>query len=115
MWTGRALTVVRRPVRQPSPHPSGARPPAIPKDLVPRHVAIVMDGNGRWAKQRGLPRTKGHEEGESSLFDVVEGGIEIGVKAVLRRIEALAKEDAWFWRPSDLLKRLAETGEKLGK
>jgi undecaprenyl diphosphate synthase len=49
---------------------------------VPEHVAIVMDGNGRWAKERGLPRTRGHEEGESSLFDVVEGAIEIGVKAV---------------------------------
>ena len=41
-----------------------------------------MDGNGRWAKDRGLPRTAGHEQGESSLFDVVEGAIEIGVKAV---------------------------------
>ncbi|KAJ1684202.1 hypothetical protein LUZ63_020495 [Rhynchospora breviuscula] len=41
-----------------------------------------MDGNGRWAKQRDLPRTAGHTEGESSLFDVVEGAIEIGVKAV---------------------------------
>src|SRR4051794_41274492 len=41
-----------------------------------------MDGNGRWAKERGLPRTRGHEEGEHSLFDVVEGAIEIGVKAV---------------------------------
>ena len=59
-----------------------SRPPAIPKDLVPRHVAIVMDGNGRWAKQRGLPRTRGHEMGEHSLFDVVEGAIEIGVKAI---------------------------------
>ena len=38
-----------------------------------------MDGNGRWAKQRGLPRTAGHEAGEASLFDVVEGAIEIGV------------------------------------
>ena len=52
----------------------------IPPELVPNHVAIVMDGNGRWAKQRGLPRTVGHEQGESSLFDVVEGAIEIGVK-----------------------------------
>jgi undecaprenyl diphosphate synthase len=42
-------------------------------------VAIVMDGNGRWAKARGLPRTKGHEAGEASLFDVVVGAIEIGV------------------------------------
>ena len=73
---------MKRPVRPPSPHPSGARPPAVPRDLVPHHVAIVMDGNGRWAKDRGLPRTKGHEAGESSLFDVVEGAIEIGVKAV---------------------------------
>ncbi len=58
------------------------RPPDLPKDLVPRHVAIVMDGNGRWAKQQGLPRTRGHEAGESSLFDVVEGAIEVGVKAI---------------------------------
>ena len=44
-------------------HPS--TPPQVPKELVPGHVAIVMDGNGRWAKDRGLPRTKGHEQGES--------------------------------------------------
>jgi len=41
---------------------------------------MVMDGNGRWAKQRGLARTVGHERGEHSLFDVVEGAIEIGVQ-----------------------------------
>jgi undecaprenyl diphosphate synthase len=41
-----------------------------------------MDGNGRWAKARGLPRTRGHEMGEAALFDVVEGAIEIGVKAI---------------------------------
>jgi undecaprenyl diphosphate synthase len=45
-------------------------------------VAITMDGNGRWAKARGLPRTQGHERGEAALFDVVEGAIEIGVKAI---------------------------------
>ena len=73
---------MKRSVRRPTPHPSGARPPGVPPDLVPRHVAIVMDGNGRWAKERGLPRTVGHEQGESSLFDVVEGAIEIGVKAI---------------------------------
>lgn len=70
------------PFRTPSPHPSGATPPDVPADLVPRHIAIIMDGNGRWAKQRGLPRTEGHKMGEASLFDVVEGGIEIGVKAI---------------------------------
>ena len=73
---------MRRDVRRPVPHPSGATPPQIPIEQVPRHVAIVMDGNGRWAKQRGLPRTAGHEMGEAALFDVVEGGIEIGVKAI---------------------------------
>jgi undecaprenyl diphosphate synthase len=46
---------------------------------VPRHVAIVMDGNGRWAKARGLPRTAGHEAGEASLLDVIHGAIEVGV------------------------------------
>jgi undecaprenyl diphosphate synthase len=49
---------------------------------IPHHVAIVMDGNGRWAQQRGLPRTAGHEAGESALFDVVEGAIEFGVKEI---------------------------------
>jgi undecaprenyl diphosphate synthase len=73
---------VRREVKAPNPHPSGARPPQIPADKVPKHVAIVMDGNGRWAKSRGLPRTAGHEAGESSLFDCVEGAIELGVGAI---------------------------------
>ncbi|MEV4086960.1 isoprenyl transferase [Nonomuraea fuscirosea] len=66
-------------VRPPTPHPSGATPPSIPKELVPQHVAIVMDGNGRWAKARGLPRTEGHKAGESSLFDVIEGALELGI------------------------------------
>ena len=38
-----------------------------------------MDGNGRWAKERGLSRTKGHEQGEYSLFDTIEGAIELGI------------------------------------
>jgi undecaprenyl diphosphate synthase len=70
----------RKRVQPPDPHPSGAKPPQLPRAAVPRHVALVMDGNGRWAKQRGLPRTAGHEAGEAALFDVVEGAIESGVK-----------------------------------
>jgi undecaprenyl diphosphate synthase len=66
----------------PPPHPSGARPPAIPVEFVPKHVAIVMDGNGRWANARGLPRTEGHAAGEAALLDVVAGGIEVGVKHI---------------------------------
>jgi undecaprenyl diphosphate synthase len=46
---------------------------------LPRHVAIIMDGNGRWARQRGLPRTKGHEAGEEALYDVVLGALDIGL------------------------------------
>ncbi len=72
----------RRQVRRPTPHPSGATAPSMPADQVPRHVAIIMDGNGRWAAERGLPRTAGHEQGEHSLFDVVEGAIEVGVEAI---------------------------------
>ncbi|HET9656818.1 MAG TPA: isoprenyl transferase [Kineosporiaceae bacterium] len=66
----------------PPPHPSGVRPPQIPAEFVPRHVAIVMDGNGRWANARGLPRTRGHEMGEAVLLDVIAGAIEIGVRNI---------------------------------
>ncbi|SDZ81879.1 undecaprenyl diphosphate synthase [Bowdeniella nasicola] len=63
----------------PPPHPSGAQPPRVPTELVPKHVAIVMDGNGRWANARGLTRTEGHKAGEAALLDVVAGAIEIGI------------------------------------
>ncbi len=49
---------------------------------MPRHVAIVMDGNGRWAQRRGLPRTEGHGAGEISLVDTVYGALAVGVKAL---------------------------------
>ena len=47
---------------------------------IPNHVAIVMDGNGRWANQRGLTRIEGHKAGEAALLDVVRGAIDVGVK-----------------------------------
>jgi len=50
-----------------------------PKD-VPSHIAAIMDGNGRWATARGLPRTKGHEAGEDALFEAVEGCLGAGVQ-----------------------------------
>ncbi len=56
------------------------KPPVVAS--VPNHVAIVMDGNGRWARKRGLPRTAGHEAGEAALLDVVHGAIAIGVKEI---------------------------------
>ena len=52
----------------------------IDRTKVPGHVAIVMDGNGRWAQQRGLPRTEGHGAGEEALWDTVNGAVEAGVR-----------------------------------
>jgi undecaprenyl diphosphate synthase len=49
---------------------------------IPRHVGLILDGNGRWANARGLPRTAGHLAGEAALFDTVEGALEIGIEWV---------------------------------
>ena len=49
-------------------------------DRIPAHVGLILDGNGRWANARGLPRTAGHLAGEEALFDTVEGALEIGIK-----------------------------------
>ena len=46
---------------------------------IPRHVGLILDGNGRWASARGLHRTAGHAAGEAALFDTVEGALEIGI------------------------------------
>jgi undecaprenyl diphosphate synthase len=46
---------------------------------IPRHVAVIMDGNGRWARLRGLPRIKGHSAGMTSVRDTIEGAMEAGV------------------------------------
>jgi undecaprenyl diphosphate synthase len=53
---------------------AGAEPP-----VVPRHVAIIMDGNGRWAKRRGLPRVEGHRRGVETVRQAVRAAIEIGI------------------------------------
>lgn len=66
--------------RAPEAHPSGQRPPELPPELVPKHVAVVMDGNGRWANERGLPRVEGHKRGEQVVLELARGAIEIGVK-----------------------------------
>jgi undecaprenyl diphosphate synthase len=54
-------------------------PQDIDTTLLPEHVGVIMDGNGRWANQRGLPRNAGHEQGETALFDTVEGALELGL------------------------------------
>lgn len=53
--------------------------PVLPREALPQHVACVMDGNGRWANARGLPRTEGHRVGESTMMDVIAGAVELGI------------------------------------
>jgi undecaprenyl diphosphate synthase len=59
---------------------TGVYPPEFPRGAVPAHVAVIMDGNGRWANARGLSRIEGHKAGEAALLDVVAGAIQVGVK-----------------------------------
>lgn len=49
---------------------------------LPKHIAIVMDGNGRWATTQGMSRTKGHEQGEQALYDVIYGARDIGIDVI---------------------------------
>jgi undecaprenyl diphosphate synthase len=53
---------------------------STPLEKVPTHVAIIMDGNGRWAKQRGLPRSEGHRQGTENLRRIIRAAVEFGVK-----------------------------------
>jgi undecaprenyl diphosphate synthase len=53
---------------------------SLDPERIPRHVAIIMDGNGRWANARGLHRTAGHARGEPALFDVVHGALDLGIE-----------------------------------
>jgi undecaprenyl diphosphate synthase len=68
-------------------------------DRVPGHVAIIMDGNGRWANSRGLPRNAGHEAGETALFDTVEGALELGIQHLT--VYAFSTEN-WKRPPSEV-------------
>lgn len=52
----------------------------VPAELVPRHIALVMDGNGRWARRRGMKRTEGHRRGEAVLMEAVDACLEMGVE-----------------------------------
>ena len=54
----------------------------LSKDNIPKHIAIIMDGNGRWAKERGLPRSAGHHQGVERVREIVKAAAEIGVSAI---------------------------------
>jgi undecaprenyl diphosphate synthase len=85
----------------------------VPEELdltrVPAHVACVMDGNGRWASARGLPRTEGHAAGEEALLDVVNGALEIGVRWIT--LYAFSTEN--WRRPADEVRYLMGFNESL--
>ena len=52
----------------------------VPREAWPRHVAIIMDGNGRWAKERGLPRIEGHREGAANVHRITEEASDLGLE-----------------------------------
>ncbi len=76
---------------------------------IPAHVGIVMDGNGRWAQRRGLPRTEGHAAGEEALFDTVEGALELG----LRWLTVYAFSTENWKRPADEVRFLMNFNESI--
>jgi undecaprenyl diphosphate synthase len=86
---------------------------SVPADLdlrhLPRHVAIVMDGNGRWAQRRGLKRTDGHAAGEEALFDTVEGALALGLQWMT--VYAFSTEN--WRRPLDEVRFLMNFNESI--
>jgi undecaprenyl diphosphate synthase len=85
------------------------RPDGVDLSGVPAHVACVMDGNGRWASQRGLARTAGHAAGEEALLDAIEGALEIGVRWLT--VFAFSTEN--WRRPRDEVRYLMGFNESL--
>ena len=81
----------------------------VPPERIPVHVAAIMDGNGRWAEAKGLPRTQGHEAGERALFDVVEGALEAGI----RYLSAYAFSTENWSRPRDEVEFLLNFNRRL--
>lgn len=76
---------------------------------IPTHVALVMDGNGRWAQRRGLPRTDGHAAGEEALLDTVWGALAAGVRWIT--VYAFSTEN--WKRPVDEVRFLMGFNERL--
>ena len=88
---------------------------------VPVHVGLILDGNGRWANARGLPRTAGHAAGEAALFDVVEGAVELGIRWLTAYTfstenwsRSLEEVDFLMWFNEDLLVRRRDEFDAMG-
>jgi undecaprenyl diphosphate synthase len=93
--------MIAAPAQQTAP----AESPVVTKpESVPRHIAIIMDGNGRWAKARGLPRTEGHRQGTENLRRIIKACVEFGVEILT--IYAFSTEN---WRRPPLEVRMLMT------
>lgn len=74
-----------------------SNPAGVPADKTPRHIAVIMDGNGRWARERGLPRIEGHRRGSQSVRACTAACVEVGVTHLT--LYAFSKEN--WQRPAD--------------
>jgi undecaprenyl diphosphate synthase len=92
----------------PDPRPTPV-PASIDVTAVPHHVAVVMDGNGRWAQRQGLARTEGHEAGEEALLDTTYGALSIGVRVLT--VYAFSTEN--WRRPIDEVRYLMNFNQNL--
>lgn len=94
-------------------HPSGTvrivELSELDRTRIPTHVAIVMDGNGRWAQRRGLPRTDGHAAGEEALMDTIWGALDAGIRWLT--VYAFSTEN--WKRPVDEVRFLMNFNERL--
>jgi len=71
-----------RPTSHHDPTPHAPAEPAATLSTVPHHLGIIMDGNGRWAQSRGLPRLAGHQKGVENIRSVLESCVEYGIKVL---------------------------------
>jgi undecaprenyl diphosphate synthase len=91
------------------PHRSAVSASELADGPIPMHVGCVMDGNGRWAARRGLPRTDGHAAGEAALLDAVEGALDLGIPWIT--MYAFSTEN--WRRPADEVRYLMGFNESL--
>ncbi|MBI4491239.1 MAG: di-trans,poly-cis-decaprenylcistransferase [Chloroflexi bacterium] len=83
-----------------------------PLTVVPQHVAIIMDGNGRWARERGLPRLEGHRAGTANIRRTVEACAEFGIKVLT--LYAFSTEN-WKRPPAEVRGLFALLGEVIDR
>jgi undecaprenyl diphosphate synthase len=94
-----------------SPTPNSHSSISLPAEKMPRHIAIIMDGNGRWAKQKGLPRIEGHRQGADSVRRVTEECNRLGIECLT--LYCLSSEN--WKRPADEIDFLMELLQKYMK